>query len=75
MGFSPTEGLMMSTRSGDIDPMILLTLLREGWAADRLDRLLNRESGVWGICGTSDMREALRQVANGNEQARLHDRC
>lgn len=71
MGFSPAEGLMMATRSGDIDPMILLTLLREGWSADRLDRLLNRESGLLGVCGTSDMREALQQVANGDEQARL----
>lgn len=71
MGFSPTEGLMMATRSGDIDPMILLTLLREGWTADRLDHLLNRESGLLGMCGTGDMREVLRQVENGDERARL----
>jgi acetate kinase len=71
MGFSPTEGLMMATRSGDIDPMILLTLIREGWTADRLDRLLNRESGLTGVCGAGDMREVLRQAENGDEDARL----
>jgi acetate kinase len=71
MGFSPTEGLMMATRSGDIDPMILLTLLREGWTADRLDRLLNRESGLLGVCGADDMREVLQLAASGDEKAQL----
>jgi acetate kinase len=71
MGFSPTEGLMMATRSGDIDPMIPVTLLREGWTADRLDRLLNRESGLLGVCGAGDMREVLRQAEDGDERARL----
>ncbi|EIC29202.1 acetate/propionate family kinase [Methylomicrobium album] len=71
MGFSPTEGLMMTTRSGDIDPMIPVTLLREGWTADRLDRLLNRESGLLGVCGAGDMREVLRLAENGDQRARL----
>jgi acetate kinase len=71
MGFTPTEGLMMATRSGDIDPMIVLSLLREGWTADRLDRLLNRESGLMGVCGSGDMREVLERAGNGDEQARL----
>ncbi|MBL1262926.1 acetate/propionate family kinase [Methylomicrobium sp. RS1] len=71
MGFSPTEGLMMATRCGDIDPMIPMVLLREGWTADRLDRLLNRESGLLGVCGAGDMREVLRLAESGAEQARL----
>jgi len=73
MGFTPLEGLMMGTRSGSIDPSILIHLLRQGgYTADRLDRLLNQESGLKGISGVSgDMREILNAIDNGNPRARL----
>jgi len=71
MGFTPTEGLVMSTRSGDVDPGILLALQRrEGLDADALERLLDRESGLLGLSGSSgDMRELLAD--SGNPAARL----
>ena len=60
MGFSPLEGLVMATRSGDLDPGVLLYLLRESsMTVDELDRLLNKESGLRGISGISDMRKLL----------------
>ncbi len=58
MGMTPMEGLMMGTRSGSIDPGIMLYLLREEhFSHQDLDELLNFESGLKGICGLSDMRE------------------
>jgi len=61
MGFTPTGGLMMGTRSGDLDPGILLHLLREdGATADQLDDLVNRQSGLLGLSETSpDIRDLL----------------
>lgn len=73
MGFTPLEGLMMGTRSGSIDPAILLYLQREqGSTPDELDKLLNQQSGLKGISGlSSDMREILQASEQGNEQAKL----
>jgi acetate kinase len=71
MGFSPTEGLIMAGRCGDLDPMIPVTLQREGWSAEQLDRLLNHQSGLQGICGVSDMRSILAQAEQGDEAAVL----
>jgi acetate kinase len=73
MGFTPLEGLMMGTRSGSIDPGILVYLLRHrGYQADQLDEILNRESGLKGVSGLSgDMREILSAAAQGNAQAQL----
>jgi acetate kinase len=73
MGFTPLEGLMMGTRSGTIDPGIIIYLVRHcGYGADDLDRLLNRESGLKGVSGiSSDMREVLAAAAAGNARARL----
>jgi acetate kinase len=64
MGFTPLEGLMMGTRSGSVDPGMLIYLLREkGMSADELDHALNYESGLLGISGfSSDMREILAAV-------------
>ena len=61
MGFTPLEGLMMGTRSGSVDPGILIYLLREhNYSADQFDRMLNKDSGLLGISGISnDMREIL----------------
>jgi acetate kinase len=73
MGFTPLEGLAMGTRSGSIDPGILIYLLRHrGWSADQLDQVLNRESGLKGVSGLSgDMREILAAAADGNPRAQL----
>ncbi len=65
MGFTPTGGLVMGTRTGDFDPGVLLHLLRtENLTADQLDALVNRESGLLGLSETSaDMRELLAREA------------
>jgi acetate kinase len=73
MGFTPLEGVAMGTRSGTIDPGILIYLVRHhGYTADQLDHILNQESGLRGLSGLSgDMREILDAMAQGNERARL----
>jgi acetate kinase len=73
MGFTPLDGVPMGRRSGAVDPGILIHLVRhEGHTADSLDRLLNHESGLAGLSGTSgDMREVLKGVDAGDERARL----
>src|SRR5579883_1007218 len=73
MGFTPLEGLMMGTRSGSVDPGILIYLLREhGYSADQFDQFLNKQSGLLGISGvSSDMREVMAARAAGNERATL----
>jgi acetate kinase len=73
MGFTPLEGLMMGSRSGSIDPGILIHLLRTGkYTADSLDRLLNRQSGLLGVSGISnDLREIFAAIARGEERAKL----
>lgn len=68
MGLTPLEGLVMGTRSGDIDPGALLHLQREGMNADELDELLNRRSGLLGLAGSSDMRD-VRAAAEAGEAA------
>jgi acetate kinase len=72
MGFTPLEGLMMGTRSGTVDPGLLIYLLRDkGLNADQLDRALNHESGLLGVSGvSSDMREVLAALPQ-NPDARL----
>ncbi|MBO0909263.1 acetate/propionate family kinase [Arthrobacter sunyaminii] len=69
MGFTPLEGLVMGTRSGDVDPSILVFLLREGYDAKTLDDLLNRESGLLALGGASDMRTLEEAAAAGNTTA------
>ena len=72
MGFTPLEGLMMGSRSGSIDPGILVHLLRQGMDVDKLDEILNRASGLKGISGTSgDMRQIISEIAQGNSHAQL----
>jgi acetate kinase len=62
MGLSPLEGLVMGTRSGNIDPAIIFHLHRvAGMRAEEIDDLLNKRSGLLGLCGDSDMREVLRR--------------
>ncbi|EAX48720.1 acetate kinase [Thermosinus carboxydivorans Nor1] len=73
MGFTPLEGLVMGTRSGEIDPAIIPFLMKkEGMTADQIDTYLNKKSGVLGISGvSSDFRDIEEAAAAGNERAQL----
>jgi acetate kinase len=72
MGFTPLEGLVMATRSGSIDPGLLLHLLRQGVEASRLDHALHHESGLLGLSdGRSGSMKALRQAAAAGDGAAL----
>jgi acetate kinase len=72
MGLTPLEGLIMGTRCGDIDPGLLLYLLRdEGMSPDRLGRLLEHESGLLGLGGKSDVRDLEKAATAGDARARL----
>jgi acetate kinase len=73
MGFTPLEGLVMGTRSGDIDPAIVGHIAKvEGLSLDEVDRILNKQSGILGITGlSSDLRDVEREYAGGSDRARL----
>jgi acetate kinase len=72
MGFTPLEGLVMATRSGSIDPGMLLWLAeRERLSAAEMSEALEHESGLLGIAGTADMREIVERDADGEPSARL----
>ncbi len=73
MGFTPLDGLMMGSRSGAVDPGILIHLLRQGdYTADKLDNVLNKNSGLRGISGVSgDMRRIREAINQGNSRAQL----
>jgi acetate kinase len=72
MGMTPLEGLVMGTRSGDIDPAVLVHLARRAHLSiDDLDELLNRKSGLLGLSGRGDMRDVRQAAENGDADARL----
>ncbi|MFP3987814.1 acetate kinase [Streptomyces sp. E11-3] len=72
MGLTPLEGLVMGTRSGDLDPAVIFHLSRvAGMSIDEIDTLLNKKSGLVGLCGDNDMREITRRMGEGDERARL----
>ncbi|WP_338932181.1 acetate kinase [Streptomyces netropsis] len=72
MGLTPLEGLVMGTRSGDIDPAVISHLARNaGMSIDEIDSLLNKKSGLIGLCGDNDMREIRRRIDAGDERAAL----
>lgn len=73
MGLTPLEGLMMGTRSGDVDPSAVLSIMKkEGLDADQMSDLLNKQSGVKGISGvSSDIREVEAGIREGNERCKL----
>jgi len=72
MGMTPLEGFVMGTRSGDLDPAIPFYLTRvTGMAYGDLEALLNKGSGLKGICGANDMREILQMANRGDPQAQL----
>ncbi len=73
MGLTPLEGLMMGTRSGDVDPSAVLSIMKkDGLDADQMSDLLNKQSGVKGISGvSSDIREVEAGIREGNERCKL----
>lgn len=72
MGMTPLEGLVMGTRVGDIDPGLILQMLRDGMNVDELDNFLNRQCGLAGLSGVgNDMRDIEERAAEGDEQCRL----
>ncbi|MFF0657102.1 acetate/propionate family kinase [Micromonospora tulbaghiae] len=72
MGMSPLEGLVMGTRSGDLDPTVVFHLRREGgMVVDDIDDLLNHRSGLLGLTGVNDMREVLARRDAGDPDATL----
>lgn len=72
LGFTPLEGLVMGTRSGDVDPAIHLFLARNcGMDLESIDDMLNKQSGLKGLCGMNDMRDIHEQIAAGNKRALL----
>ena len=73
MGFTPLDGLMMGTRSGSVDPGVLIFLMRmDGLNYQQIDKLLNHESGLLGVSGfSSDMRQIQEAMDKGHERAKL----
>jgi acetate kinase len=72
MGLTPLEGLIMGTRCGDLDPAIIFYIGRTtGYTYEEMDSLLNKESGMKGVCGTNDMREIKRMASAGDMNAAL----
>lgn len=69
MGMTPLEGLVMGTRSGDLDPAIPIMLMRQGWSADEIEQELNQRSGLRGLANASDMRELLKREDSAAEEA------
>ncbi|HEY9797417.1 MAG TPA: acetate kinase [Leptolyngbyaceae cyanobacterium] len=72
MGYTPLDGLMMGTRSGSVDPGILIQLMRQGNDAETLNNILNKQSGLKGLSGISgDMRQIQALIEQGQERAKL----
>lgn len=72
MGFGPLSGLMMGTRSGDIDPSVIFHLMEHsGYTLEQLSTLVNKQSGLLGVGGSSDMRDIRKLVSEGNAAAAL----
>ena len=72
MGLTPLEGLVMGTRCGTIDPAIVPFIMeKKGLSPAEADTLMNKKSGLLGLCGYTDMRDVHAQVEKGNERAEL----
>jgi acetate kinase len=72
MGFAPLNGLVMGTRSGDIDPSVIFHLINQlGYHPEQVNTLLNKRSGMLGLTGFSDMRDIGKAVQEGNKDAEL----
>lgn len=72
MGLTPLEGVVMGTRSGDVDPAVIFHLVRKGYKLEELDIIFNKRSGLLGISGVSnDVRDLEKKAAEGHEKCRL----
>ncbi|HVV54686.1 MAG TPA: acetate kinase [Mucilaginibacter sp.] len=72
MGFGPLSGLIMGTRSGDIDPTVIFYLINQlGYQPEQVNGLLNKQSGMLGLTGFIDMRDVIKAINSGDENARL----
>ncbi|HTM92975.1 MAG TPA: acetate kinase [Flavisolibacter sp.] len=72
MGFGPVCGLIMGTRSGDVDPFIIFHLVNQlGYSLDQVNNMLNKQSGMLGLTGFSDMRDISKAIAEGSDEAEL----
>ncbi|MFC0582114.1 acetate/propionate family kinase [Micrococcoides hystricis] len=72
MGYTPLEGLVMGTRSGDVDPSIITQLIVRGiCSAEEMDSILNKQSGLKGLSGSNDMRSLVERAAEGDDAAEL----
>lgn len=72
MGFSPLDGLMMGTRSGDLDPEVILFLMsKEHLSTNKMEEILNSKSGLYGLTGTNDMRVVYKKSLAGNKDCKL----
>ncbi|MDB4293395.1 acetate kinase [Maribacter sp.] len=72
LGFSPTNGLIMGTRSGDIDQAVIFYLMDSvGFSAEEVNQLLQKQSGLLGLTGYSDLREIQKEAAQGNKECQL----
>ena len=72
MGYGPTNGLIMGTRSGDIDQAIIFYLMDTlGYTSSQVQELLQKESGLKGLTGFSDLRDIQNEAQNGNKECIL----
>ena len=73
MGFTPLEGVVMGTRSGDIDPSIPIYLIRKGYTPDEVDNILNKKSGMYGLSNylSNDMRDIREAKSKGDEHCKF----
>lgn len=72
LGFGPVNGLIMGTRSGDIDQSVIFYLIDElGYTSQEVSDLLHKKSGMYGLTGFSDLRDIEEEAANGNKQCKL----
>lgn len=72
MGLTPLEGLIMGTRCGSIDPAIVPFIMeKKGLTPEEMDTLMNKKSGLLGLCGFTDMRDVHKEIENGNKKAEL----
>jgi acetate kinase len=72
MGFGPLNGLIMGTRSGDVDPFIIFHLVNQlGYSLEQVNHLLNKQSGMQGLTGFSDMRDITKSINGGSQEAEL----
>ncbi len=71
MGLSPLEGLVMGTRSGDLDPAVVFHMIRAGMEPDQVQQALNKQSGLMGLAGDNDLRRVQKAADDGDTDARL----